>query len=113
MTFLQRVIVNLLTLVTIAVLFPSWVHVSGLTAGIFAAVVLALLNMVVKPILELISLPITILTLGLFSFVINAGMLELTSVLVDGLSISSFWIALLIALILSFVNSVVTRNMIE
>lgn len=113
MTFLQRVIVNLLTLVTIAVIYPAGVHITGIAAGFFAALVLALLNMIIKPVLELLTLPLTILTFGLFSFIINAGMLEITSLFVDGFSFSSFWTALLVAFILSFVNSVVTRNLID
>lgn len=113
MSFLQRVIVNLLTLVTMSVLLPSMIHLNGLTSALFSALILALLNMIIKPFLEILSLPITILTFGLFSFVINAAMLELTTVFVDGFYISSFLTALLTALILSFVNSVVTRNMLE
>lgn len=113
MSFLQRIIINLLTLVTMSVLLPSMIHLDGLTSALFSSIVLALLNMIIKPVLSILALPITVLTFGLFSFVINAAMLELTTVFVSGFYLSSFWTALLAALILSFVNSVVTRNMLE
>ena len=66
------------------------IYFSGLTAALTAALVLGLVNAIIKPILTILSFPITILTLGLFSLVINAIMLNITSGLVPGFYISSF-----------------------
>ncbi|EXJ23575.1 putative membrane protein [Alkalibacterium sp. AK22] len=70
-----------------------------------AAVVFGVLNMIVKPIVVILSLPITIMTLGLFYFIINGLMLWLTSAIVSGFDFSSFGMALLVALIVSALNS--------
>lgn len=113
MSLLQRMVVNVLTFVSLTVLLPNLVHVSDFTTALLAALVLALLNMFVGPILQILTLPLTVITFGLFSFVINAGMLELTSFFIKGIQFSSFWAALLTALVLSLVNSVVVNNTFE
>lgn len=110
MSLIQRIIVNVLTFISLTVLFPSMVHVESLWYAILAAFVLAFLNMFIAPILNLLTLPLTLLTFGLFSFIINAGMLELTSFFVSGIQFSSFWSALLTAFVLSLVNGVVIKN---
>jgi putative membrane protein len=69
-----------------------------------AAVVLGALNLLVRPILYLLTLPITVITLGLFSLVINAIMVLCTTYLVPGFSVPSFWAALFFALVLAVVN---------
>ena len=96
-------------LITAAVAFGLAKVLSGIsvdsfwTAFIFA-IVLALLNVFVKPILILLTLPVTIITLGLFLFVINALVVLLASRLVDGFVIKNFWWGLLFALLLSLIN---------
>lgn len=75
----------------------SWV-------AIVTAIVLALLNTFVKPLLVLLTLPATILTLGLFMLVINAAMILLAREIVPGFSVDGFWYALLLSLFLSLVN---------
>lgn len=77
------------------------VTVSG---AVIAAVVLAALNLLIRPILFVLTLPITILTLGLFSLVINALLVLLTAALVPGFSVIGFWSALLFAVVLAIVN---------
>ena len=67
---------------------------------------LGILNAVVRPILVLLTLPVTVVTLGLFLFVINAGMLKLTSAVVDGFQVDGFWSAIFGALVLSLVSLV-------
>ncbi len=88
-----------------AYLLPGIV-VESFFVALVVAVVLGFLNMVVKPILVILTLPINILTLGLFTLVINAGLILLTSTLVEGFLVSSFWWALLFSLILSLVNGI-------
>lgn len=75
-----------------------------LEGAIIAAVVLGALNLFIRPILLFISLPITILTLGLFSLVINAGLVMLASAVVPGFVIPGFWTAFLFAVVLALVN---------
>ncbi|MBU6491015.1 phage holin family protein [Patescibacteria group bacterium] len=72
--------------------------------ALIAAVVLGALNLLIRPILFILTLPINILTLGLFSLVVNALLVMLTTFLVPGFSVAGFWTALLFALVLSIVN---------
>jgi putative membrane protein len=86
------------------------VHVDDFWTAIVFAVVLAVLNVFAKPLLILLTLPVTILTLGLFLFVINALIVLLASRLVHGFRVDGFWWGLLFSLILSFIISVVDRQ---
>lgn len=86
--------------------FLSGVHIDTYWTALVFALVLALLNFFVKPILTILTLPITLLTIGLFLLVINALVVYMASGLVSGISIDSFWWALLFSLILSIVSSV-------
>jgi putative membrane protein len=88
-----------------AYLLPG-IIVKSFFAALVVAVVLGIFNTVLKPILIILTLPITILTLGLFTLVINAGLIMLTSSVVDGFYVQSFWWALLFSLILSLVNAI-------
>ena len=73
---------------------------------LLVALVFGLVNTFIKPILKLLSFPVIMLTLGLFTLIINTGMLALTAAITDNLSIDNFWSALLGALIISIVSSV-------
>ena len=84
----------------------SGIAFSSMTALLATGLVLGLLNATVKPLLKVISLPVTILTLGLFSLIINALVLELTFTLIGGTYISSFGTAIWASLILSIINSI-------
>jgi putative membrane protein len=85
-------------------LFPQWFAVGGLGAAAVFALVLGVLNAVVRPILELLALPITCLTLGLFHFVINAIVFAIAAALVPGVVVNGFVAALIGALIVSAVG---------
>lgn len=78
----------------------------GIITALLVAVVLGLLNTVIKPILIFLTLPITVVTLGLFLLVINAGMVMLASKLVDGFTVDNFWWALGFSIILSIVQGI-------
>lgn len=80
------------------------IYVSGFLSAILAAAFLGILNALLRPLLLLITLPINILTLGLFTFVINAVLLLMVSGVVTGLEIRSFWSALGGALIISLIS---------
>lgn len=87
-----------------AYLLPG-VHINGGVVTILVlSVVLGLINAILKPILKLLTLPITILTLGLFSLVINALLILLASSIVPDFVVDGFWWALLFSIVLSLVN---------
>ncbi len=77
-----------------------------LLGALVASVVLGALNLLVRPIIFVLTLPITILTLGLFSLVINALLIVLVSLVVPGFSVAGFWTALLFAFVLAIINGV-------
>ncbi|RPA69100.1 phage holin family protein [Cyclobacteriaceae bacterium YHN15] len=81
------------------------VHVADFLTGVIVAALLALLNLTVKPLLIILTIPITILTLGLFLLVINAILILLAAEIIPGFSVDGFWWALLFALILGLINS--------
>jgi putative membrane protein len=85
------------------------VSVTNFSTALIVAIVLGLLNIFIKPILVLLTLPATILTLGLFLFVINALIIVICSRLVDGFRVNSFWTALIFSIILSVCQSVVYK----
>jgi putative membrane protein len=88
-----------------AYLIPG-VALDGIGTALIVAVVLGLINAIIKPILVILTLPVNFLTLGLFTFVINALLIMLTSSLVAGFRVDGFWWALLFGLVLSIVSSV-------
>ena len=107
MGFLIRVLVNALAILAAAHIVPG-IEVSGGLAVVAAGLVLALINAVVRPVLLFLTLPFTLVTLGLFLFVLNAFCLWLTSFLVTGFVVHGFWAAVLGALLVSVVSWVVT-----
>jgi putative membrane protein len=86
--------------------FMRGVHVANFVTSIIVAIVLGLLNIFVKPILVLFTLPVTIVTLGLFLLIINAILILLCTKIVGGFSVDSFWTALLFSIVLSVLQSI-------
>ena len=86
----------------------SGITVDSITTGIIVAFVMSLLNTFIKPILQLIALPITFLTLGLFSLVISVVVVYLCTYLVDGFNVDGFLYALLFSILLSIANGLVS-----
>ncbi|WP_294343648.1 phage holin family protein [Prosthecochloris sp.] len=80
------------------------IYVKSFWAALIVALVLGLVNAIVKPVLVFFSIPFIIVTLGLFLLVINALMLMFAAAIVDGFSVSSFWWAVLGSLVISFVS---------
>lgn len=105
MNIIVKMLLSALAVILLAYLLPG-VQVAGIGSAIIVAIVLALLNLIVRPILVVLTLPVTIITLGLFLLVINALMILLADKLLDGFSVSGFWIALLFSILLSFLQSV-------
>ena len=108
MSLIIRWVLNTLALLLVANVVPGFSYRSWVTLAI-AAAVLGLLNAVIRPILWFITLPLTVLTLGLFLLVLNAIMLELTAALVPGFDIHGFGWAIVGALVLSLVSLVTDR----
>ncbi len=95
----------ILTLTVLAVPYVvSGIHVSGILTAIVVAAVLGFLNTVIKPIVTILTLPINIITLGLFSVVINGLFFWFVAVIVSGFTIDSFWAAILGAFVVAVLN---------
>jgi putative membrane protein len=100
-----RVLLTALAVVLLAKLLPG-VAVDGYVSAIIVAVVIALLRFIVKPILVVLTIPITILTLGLFLLVINAIIILLADYFIGDFAVDGFWWALIFSVLLSFVQSI-------
>jgi putative membrane protein len=98
-----RWFISALSLLLVGYLVPG-IDVKNFAYALIAAAVLGILNAIVRPILFILTLPLTVLTLGLFVFVINGVMLWLLSALLKGIDITSFWSALAGAFILTVIG---------
>jgi putative membrane protein len=105
MTLLARWIVNAAALMLVAYLYPG-VTVTSFIAALIAALVLGLVNAIIRPLLVMLTLPVTILTLGLFIFVINALLFWLVASVVDGFQVAGFGAALLGSILYSLLTLV-------
>jgi putative membrane protein len=90
--------------ITIAAYLLDGIHISGFFSAFFAAALLSILNALFRPIALIITLPINVLTLGLFTFVINALMLKMASAVIPGFNVQGFWTAILGAMIISLIS---------
>lgn len=106
MNFITKLIVSTLAVLITAYVLPG-VHLynNDIFTAIVVAAVLAFLNAVIKPIMVILTIPVTVLSFGLFLLVINACIILITDKLIDGFSVDGFWYALLFSIVLSFVNS--------
>lgn len=114
MRWLLGILLNAVLFIAIAGYFSESFHLEGFASAVVASVLLSILNVLVRPILVILTLPVTILTLGFFLFVVNAITLELTDYLMgDAFEISGFGMALLAAVIISLVNLVIQKTILE
>ncbi len=97
-------LLSALAILVAAYLLPG-VHITSFTTALVVALVLGIINAFIKPVLLILTLPINILTLGLFTFVINAAIIIFVSNLVDGFKVDGFWWALFFGILLSIINS--------
>jgi len=111
MKIISNILVTAFALVVTAYLIPG-IEVVGIYAALIAALILGILNVIVKPLLIILTLPITILTLGLFMFVINASLFMFAASFIEGFSVDGFLVALLGSLIVSIISAV-TNNFLE
>lgn len=105
MNILIRLLISALVAFGLSYLLPG-IHIDSFVTALILALVLALLNILLKPIMVLLTLPITILTLGLFLLVINAAIIMLASKMVSGFKVDGFWWALLFSILLSVATSI-------
>ncbi len=98
-------LINTLSLLAITYLLQG-VHIKSFWSALILAIVLAVINTVVRPLALIISLPVNLLTLGLFTFVVNAAMLKMASAFVSGVYIDGWGTAIIAAILLSLISSI-------
>ena len=104
--FLAKWFITAVSIFIVANVFGI-IHIENLRALMLAALILGILNAILRPVLIILTLPITILSLGLFTLVINGLLLYAVAGLVSGFEITSFWRAFLAALLISVVNALI------
>lgn len=105
MKLILRILLSALAVIVLSKVLPN-VSVDTYLTAIIVAIVLSLLNFIVKPILVILTLPVTIITFGLFLLIINAIIILLADKLIDGFAVDGIWWALLFSLLLSFLQSI-------
>ncbi|MDQ6600319.1 phage holin family protein [Bacillus salipaludis] len=114
MRWLIGVLINAILFMALAGYFRESIQLAGFTAALQASFLLSILNILVRPLLILLTLPATILTLGLFLFVINALTLEITDAIMGpAFEISGFGMALFAAIIMAIVNLIIQKTILE
>lgn len=109
MPFIIRMVANAVAILLVSYLLPQVVTVDGVMAALAAAFVLGLVNAVVRPLFVLLTLPVTVVTLGAFLFVINGLLLWFVSVFVPGFHVNGFLAAVVGSILLSVVSWILTR----
>ncbi|MFA5736651.1 MAG: phage holin family protein [Candidatus Paceibacterota bacterium] len=95
--------------ILIAAYLVPGITVASFWVALIAALVLGMINAFIKPIIIFLTLPINLVTLGLFTLVINALLIMLSASLIAGFAVASFWVALIFAIVLSVINWAVER----
>ena len=103
MNFLIKILLSAVAVVIGAYVIPG-VSVNGYVTALIVALIMSLLNVTVKPLLVILTIPVTILTLGLFLLVINVIIIYITDALISGFSVHGFLPALIFSLVVSLVN---------
>ena len=111
MRWLLGIVINAILFIALAGFLKETLYIESFTASLGASFVLSILNILVKPILIILTLPVTVFTLGLFLFVVNAVTLLLTDeIMGSSFEIGSFGTALLIAVIMSLFNAIIQNQ---
>lgn len=103
MKFILRLALNVLALFVVEYIVPGF-HLAGIWTGVIAAIAIGVVNTFIRPILQIIALPISILTFGIAALLINVALLYGTSKFVPGFTIDSFWTAFIASIVLSLVS---------
>ncbi len=107
--YVLRLLIHMVAILIISYLLPGVIKVDSVLAALAAAFLLGIVNLVVRPILVLLTLPLTLLTLGLFLLVINGLMLWLVAALVKGFHVNGFWGAVFGSILISLVSWILSR----
>lgn len=105
MNILTRILINTIAVLVVSYILPG-IEISSFFDGLVVAVVLAVLNMLVKPILVILTLPLTIVTLGIFLLILNGLIVMLAGALVNGFYVSGLFWAIIFSLLVSLVNTI-------
>lgn len=105
MKFILKILLSALAVLLLANVLPG-IEVEGYVTAIIVALVLSLLNLIVKPVLIILTLPVTIITLGLFLLIINAVIILLADSFIGGFEVGNIWWALIFSLLLSILQSI-------
>ncbi len=103
---LIKLLFSSIAIILVAKLLPG-IEVTSALGLIAAVVILGLLNVFLKPLMVILTLPFTLVTFGLFLFVINGLLLYLTAAIVDGFAIANIWVAILASILISIVTTIV------
>ena len=109
MFFIVRLLIHMVAILIIAYLLPNVISVDSVMAALVAAFLLGIVNVVIRPILVLLTIPLTLLTLGLFLLVVNGLMLWLVAALVRGFHVNGFFGAVLGSILISIVSWILSR----
>lgn len=109
MNMLTRIIISTISIMVVGYILPG-VVVSSVYTAFVVAIVLALLNSIVKPILIILTLPVTIITLGLFLLVLNGIIVLIAHYFINGFSVSSLFIAIVFSILVSLINGLLGIN---
>lgn len=110
MDLLKRFLINCIAVATASVLLPG-IHIRNSIGSLIGVTfVISLLNTFLKPLLFLITLPVTVITFGLFLFILNALIIMVAGNILDGFTVDNFWWALLFSLIISFINNLFSEK---
>ncbi len=109
MFYVLRLLIHMVAILIISYLLPGVIKVDSVLAALVAAFILGIVNLVVRPILVILTLPLTLVTLGLFLLVINGLMLWLVAALVKGFHVNGFWGAVFGSILISLVSWILSR----
>ncbi len=109
MKFIIRLLISTVIAYALSMLLKPHIVIDSYGTALIFVIVLAILNAIVKPLLIILTLPITIITLGIFLLIINVLMVILADKFVDGIHIDGFWWAFIFGLLLSFGSSLVSK----
>jgi putative membrane protein len=105
MNVLAKILINTIAVLVVSYILPG-IEISSFFDALVVAVVLALLNLLVKPVLVILTLPLTIVTLGIFLLILNGLIVMLAGALVDGFYVSGLFWAIIFSLLVSLVNAI-------
>ncbi|GET33521.1 membrane protein [Prolixibacter bellariivorans] len=105
MNVLAKIVINTIAVLVVSYILPG-IEISSFFDALVVAVVLALLNLLVKPVLIILTLPLTIVTLGIFLLILNGLIVMLAGALVDGFYVSGLFWAIIFSLLVSLVNAI-------